>query len=291
MRIAARPSSRFGADHYRWPRGLPDTPVAPTDSCWRFGQGAVATTTQPVESVNPGQTRETATLESMRTLAIAAVLTLCTALGLWAESPFGELWRIKGVSIRDRGHGITLRWKASAYQHELPGHRAIKWRVGDDIRLESELVVSCRVPTSHSSAEPLQAELRLPRHPDAESQQGTVDRKETEKEMKEILDGGLAAVIAALATAGRTEERTPVRVGLGGQGAEFSSLLVQYPEGPSRASVVEPLEPDWVLSALVSEVEVGMTVEGEHVRADLRFVPNAGLARAGRMIVEQCTDH
>lgn len=225
----------------------------------------------------------------MRTLAVVTVLSVCAAPGLEADSPFGDLWRVKGVSIQDGGYGITLHWKATAYQHKLPGHRTIEWNVGDDIRLEAVLDVSCRVPSQRSDAEPLEVTLRLPRHPDAQSQQGTKDRNETEAEFKEILDGGLAGLVAALATTYRAE-RTPVRVALGGGGAGFSSLLVQYPADPSRESVVEPLESDWILSALVSEVEVDMTVNGEEARAKLRFKPNAGLARAGRTIVEHCID-
>ncbi len=160
--------------------------------------------------------------------------------------------------------------------------------MGEDIRLKSEIVISCRVPGFTSVGQPLRAELRLPRHPDAEN------RQEAEEAVEEMLSAGrehgLAGLLAlALATAGQSE-RTPVSVGLGGGGAEFSSLLMQYPASPSRASVVEPLEPDWMLSALVSGIEVDMTVDGQEVRAAFRFKPDVGLARAGRVIVQHCAE-
>lgn len=221
---------------------------------------------------------------------MATVLALFSthSLAQRSDRPFADLWRVKGITVSDNGRGISLRWPAVSYQHQLPGYQVIKWEADEDIRLKSEIVISCRVPDHLSDGRPLKAELRLPRHPDVESS------REDDEAVEEILAAGekglVGLIAAALATAGQNE-RTPVRVGLGGEGAEFSSLLVQYPTNPSRASVVEPLEPDWMLSALVSEIEVNMTVDGREVRAALRFKPDVALARAGRRMVQHCAEH
>ena len=161
----------------------------------------------------------------MKVPVIAAVLSLCAASGLRA-APFSELWRVTGVTVSDGGYSVTLRWPAAAYQHQFPGYRAIEWKAGADIRLEPEVVISCRVPSFATDGTPLAAELRLPRHPDAKNRQ---EAEEAVREIAEIASekGPLVGLIAALAMAGRSE-RTPVRVGLGGGGAEFSSLLVLF---------------------------------------------------------------
>lgn len=225
-------------------------------------------------------------LWQVRVLAITALLALFGTDGLAQRTsgPFGDLWRVQGVTVSDSGRGVSLSWPAAAYQHELPGHRAIKWDVGGDIRLKSELVISCRVPGIVSDGEPLAASLRLPRHPDAQDQD--------EDEVKEVLSAGENGLIGLIGLLGTRlqDESTPVRVRLGAGGSEFSSLLVQYPKAPSRASFVRPLEPSWVLSALVSEIEVNMTLDGDEIQAVLRFEPDAALAHAGRAVVRHCAE-
>ena len=74
----------------------------------------------------------------MRALAFAVVLALGSTGGLAQRlgprldaSPFGERWRVKGVTVSSSGHGISLRWPAAAYQHQLPGRRAIEWQAGE----------------------------------------------------------------------------------------------------------------------------------------------------------------
>lgn len=188
--------------------------------------------------------------------------------------------------VSHNGRGISIRWPTANYQPHLPSYQVIEWETSEDIRLKSEIVISCRVPDITSIAQPPRAELRLPRHLDAEN------RQETEEAVKAMLsvkrEHGLAGVLAlALATAVQGE-RTPV--GVGGGGAEFSSLLVRYPASPSRASVVEPLESDGLISMLVSGIELDMTVDGWEVRAALRFKPDVGPARAGRVIVQHCVE-
>ncbi len=223
----------------------------------------------------------------MRVLAITAVLTMFCTQGLaqGTDRPFADLWRVKGVTVSDNGRGTSLRWPATAYQHQLPGYQVIEWEAGEDIRLKSEIVITCRVPDSSSVGEPLEAELRLPRHPDAQNSE------EADEAFKEFLSAAEKGFPALFATAFAPEhiERTPVRVDLGG-GAAFSSLLVQYPDRPSRASVVEPLEPEWMLSALVSGIETDMTVDGQEVQGAFRFKPDVGLARAARLMVQHCAE-
>lgn len=227
-------------------------------------------------------------LWQVRVLANTAVLALFSADGLaqLTSGPFGDLWRTKGVTVSNSGRGVSLRWPAVAYQHQLPGYPAIKWEEGGDIRLKSEVMISRRVPGIASDGEPLEAALRLPRHPDAQNQD------ETDDEVKKILSAGENGLIGLIGLLGTKfqEESTPVRVRLGAEGSEFSSFLVQYPMAPARSSVIKPLEPSWVLSALVSEIAVNLTLHGDKVQAVLRFKPDAALALAGRAVVEHCAE-
>ncbi len=100
-------------------------------------------------------------------------------------------------------------------------------------------------------------------HPDAKR-----EAEEASRKLVTAAEGGLGAFCAALVGGERTED-IPVRVGLGGGDAECSSLLTR---SALRAKwLVNPLEPDWMVSALVSEIEVSLTVDGEGARAELRF--------------------
>lgn len=204
-----------------------------------------------------------------------------------AASPFGELWRIKGVAVFDDGYRIVLRWPAASFRLQLPDRREIVWERGDDIRLMSEVVISCRVPNGISSGDQLEASLELPTHPEARREAEEARRKRDQEVAAAAKDGLLPALVAAFSGEERPED-IPVRVGFGGGSAEFSSLLTRSLLRSNWA--VEPLEPEWMLSVLVSEVEVSLTVNGVKARAELRFEPNASLARAGRLMVEHCAE-
>ena len=225
-----------------------------------------------------------ATLWRMRALAIAAVLALGGALGLAraAAPPFGELWHVDGVSVSDDGYWISLRWTAAGYRLQLPGRRAIDWERGDDIRLMSDVVISCRVPGGTWGSQQLAAHLEFPLHPDAKPEADEASRK-----IVTAADGGLLAFFAALAGREGAEE-IPVRVGLGRGGAEHSSLRSRSALALGAKWSVKPLEPDWMLSALVSQIVVSLTVDGERARAELRFEPDPELARAGRIMAQCC---
>ena len=121
---------------------------------------------------------------------------------------------------------------------------------------------------------PLAAELGLPNNPDIESKrEAALERARAEA--KSVWD---------LLMMEFEEEESPVRVRIG-EGAEFSSLLEQG--GWTRAAV-KPLKLALVLLALVSGIEVDMSVEGERMQAQLRFKPDAELARVGRLKVRYC---
>ena len=225
-----------------------------------------------------------ATLWRMRSLMIAAVLVLGGARGLaQAAAPyFGELWHVDGVSVSDDGYGVSLRWTAAGYHLQLPDRPAIDWERGDDIRLVSAVEISCRVPGRGRRGQQLSASLELPMHPDA--------RREAEEANRKLItaaEGGLVAFFAALADGIRAED-IPVRVGLRGGGAEFSSLLTRDALVLGAEWSVKHLEPDWMLSALVSEIEVSLTVDGDTARAELRFEPDSELASVGRIMAQRC---
>lgn len=212
----------------------------------------------------------------MRALAVALALCGSGAL-LQADDgrPFASEWRVDGVTLLKEGSGVRLTWKAASYRLEFPHRESVEWGEEDDIRLEAQVKISCQVPRFLVDARPLAAELGLPNNPDIErKREAALERARAEA--KSVWD--LLMVVF------EGEEESPVRVRLG-ESAEFSSLLEQ---GGGPRAVVKPLKPALVLSALVSGVEVDMSVEGEKIQAQLRFKPDAELARVGRLMVRYC---
>jgi len=211
----------------------------------------------------------------MRDLAVALVLCGSAILAQADDGrPFASEWRVDGVTLLKEGSGVRLTWKAASYRLKFPHRASVEWGEEDDIRLEAEVRISCQVPRFLVDARPLAAELGLPNNPEIErKREAAVERARAEG--KSVWD--LLMLVFE-------EEESPVRVRLG-ESAEFSSLLEQ---GGGTRAVVKPLKPAPVLAALVSGVEVDMSVGGEQMQAQLHFKPDAELARVGRLMVRYC---
>ena len=211
----------------------------------------------------------------MRALAVALVLYGCQTLAQADDGrPFAAEWRVDGVTLLKEGSGARLTWKAARYRLKFPDRDSVEWGEEDDIRLEAWVKISCQVPRFLVAARPLAAELELPNNPDIErKREAALERARAEgKSVWDLLNVVLE------------ERESPVRVHLG-ESAQFSSLLEQ---GGGTRAVVKPLKPALVLSALVSGVEVDMSVEGEQMHVQLRFKPDGELARVGRLMVRYC---